>query len=169
MATDTFGPTHQMLTRRQKLDALKLLKEDHDRVKKMLAEGESTTERGEKTREELFARLKSDLEIHERMEEEVLYPALKSHPKARDLALEGYEEHHVVDTILAELEQTPPSDEQWGAKFKVAKENLEHHIEEEETQMFPKARNAFSDDELEQMGQRMAEIRQLAKQVVVSR
>jgi len=135
----------------------------------MLAEGESTTERGEKTREELFARLKSDLEIHERMEEEVLYPALKSHPKARDLALEGYEEHHVVDTILAELEQTPPSDEQWGAKFKVAKENLEHHIEEEETQMFPKARNAFSDDELEQMGQRMAEIRQLAKQVVVSR
>jgi hemerythrin superfamily protein len=158
-----------MLTRRQKLDALKLLKEDHDRVKKMLAEGESTTERGEKTREELFARLKSDLEIHERMEEEVLYPALKSHPKARDLALEGYEEHHVVDTILAELEQTPPSDEQWGAKFKVAKENLEHHIEEEETQMFPKARNAFSEDELEQMGQRMAEIRQLAKQVVVSR
>jgi len=151
------------------LDALKLLKEDHDRVKKMLAEGESTTERGEKTREELFARLKSDLEIHERMEEEVLYPALKSHPKARDLALEGYEEHHVVDTILAELEQTPPSDEQWGAKFKVAKENLEHHIEEEETQMFPKARNAFSEDELEQMGQRMAEIRQLAKQVVVSR
>jgi hemerythrin superfamily protein len=103
------------------------------------------------------------------MEEEVLYPALKSHPKARDLALEGYEEHHVVDTILAELEQTPPSDEQWGAKFKVAKENLEHHIEEEETQMFPKARNAFSEDELEQMGQRMAEIRQLAKQVVVSR
>jgi hemerythrin superfamily protein len=158
-----------MLTRRQKLDALKLLKEDHDRVKKMLAEGESTTERGEKTREELFARLMSDLEIHERMEEEVLYPALKSHPKARDLALEGYEEHHVVDTILAELEQTPPSDEQWGAKFKVAKENLEHHIEEEETQMFPKARNAFSEDELEQMGQRMAEIRQLAKQVVVSR
>ena len=169
MATDTFGPTHQMLTRRQKLDALKLLKEDHDRVKKMLAEGESTTERGEKTREELFARLKSDLEIHERMEEEVLYPALKSHPKARDLALEGYEEHHVVDTILAELEQTPPSDEQWGAKFKVAKENLEHHIEEEETQMFPKARNAFSDDELEQMGTRMAEIKQLAKQLAGSR
>jgi len=80
------------------LDALRLLKEDHDRVKKMLAEGESTTERGEKTREELFSRLKSDLEIHERMEEEVLYPALKSHPKAKELALEGYEEHHVVDS-----------------------------------------------------------------------
>jgi hemerythrin superfamily protein len=147
------------------LDALKLLKEDHDRVKKMLAEGESTTERGEKTREELLSRLKSDLEIHERMEEEVLYPALKSHPKAKELALEGYEEHHVVDTILAELEQTRPSDETWAAKFKVVKEHLEHHIEEEETQMFPKARSAFSEDDLEEMGRRMAEIKQLAKQV----
>ena len=147
------------------MDALRLLKEDHDRVKKMLAEGESTTERGEKTREELFSRLKSDLEIHERMEEEVLYPALKSHPKAKELALEGYEEHHVVDTILAELEQTRSSDETWAAKFKVVKENLEHHIEEEETQMFPKARSTFSEDDLEDMGRRMAEIRQLARQV----
>jgi len=144
------------------VDALALLKEDHARVKKLLEEGESTTERGVKTRDQLFDRLKSELEIHERIEEEVLYPALKSHPKARELALEGYEEHHVVDTILAELEQTDPSDEQWGAKFKVAKENLEHHIEEEETEMFPKAREAFSRDELEQMGARMTEIKQAA-------
>ena len=144
------------------MDALALLKEDHARVKKLLEEGESTTERGVKTRDQLFDRLKSELEIHERIEEEVLYPALKSHPKARELALEGYEEHHVVDTILAELEQTDPSDEQWGAKFKVAKENLEHHIEEEETEMFPKAREAFSRDELEQMGARMTEIKQAA-------
>ena len=144
------------------MDALALLKEDHEKVKKLLAEGETTTERGVKTRAQLFDRLKSELEIHERIEEEVLYPALKEHPKARELALEGYEEHHVVDEILAELEQTDPSDEQWGAKFKVAKENLEHHIEEEETEMFPKARQAFSRDELEQMGARMMEIRQAA-------
>jgi hemerythrin superfamily protein len=144
------------------VDGLALLKEDHAKVKKMLAEGETTTERGVKTRAELFAQLKSELEAHELMEEQVLYPALKEHPKARELALEGYEEHHVVDTILAELEQTDPSDEEWGAKFKVAKENLEHHIEEEETEMFPKARQAFSRDELEQMGARMAEIKQAA-------
>lgn len=150
------------------MDALALLKEDHAKVKKMLAEGESTTERGVKTRTELFDRLKTELEIHERIEEEVFYPALKAHPKARDLALEGYEEHHVVDTILAELEQTDPSDEQWGAKFKVAKENLEHHIEEEESEMFPKARQAFSRDELEQMGARMAEIKQAAKELALS-
>lgn len=144
------------------MDALTLLKEDHDRVKKMLAEGETTTERGVKTRGELFARLKTELEAHELMEEQVLYPALTEHPRARELALEAYEEHHVVDTILAELEQTDPSDEEWTAKFKVAKENLEHHIEEEETEMFPKARQAFSRAELEQMGARMSEIKKAA-------
>lgn len=147
------------------MDALKLLKDDHDRVKKMLAEGEDTTERAEKTRTDLFARLKHELELHERIEEEVLYPALKQHPRARELALEGYEEHHVVDSILAELEDTPVTDEEWTAKFKVAKENIEHHIEEEEGEMFPAARRAFSDDELERMGERMAEIKQLGEQV----
>jgi hemerythrin superfamily protein len=147
------------------MNALTLLKEDHDRVKKMLAEGEQTTERAEKTRAELFLRLKSDLTIHERMEEEILYPALKEKPKTEDIAYEGYEEHHVVDEILAELEATPVDSPEWTAKFKVAKENLEHHIEEEEGEMFPMTRKLFSDDELEDMGRRMQEIKDLAKQV----
>ena len=147
------------------MDALRLLKEDHELVKRILKDGEETTERAEKTRTELFGRLKSELEIHERIEEEVLYPALRDHPKSKELALEGYEEHHVVDTILGELEQTPVTDDQWAAKFKVAKENLEHHIEDEEGEMFDKARQIFSDEELEEMGARMEEIKQLAKQV----
>ena len=150
------------------MDVLTLLREDHGRIKKMLAEGESTTERGEKTRTELFERLKTTLQAHEQMEEEVLYPALKAHPKARELTLEAYEEHHVVDLVLEELEMTPVSDEQWGAKFIVAKENIEHHIEEEEGEMFKAIRANFSTEELEQMGARMAEIQQLSKQVAAS-
>jgi hypothetical protein len=150
------------------MNALTLLKEDHDRVKKMLAEGEQTTERAEKTRTELYMRLKSDLQIHERMEEEILYPALKEQPKSEDIAYEGFEEHHVVDEIFAELEQTPVDSPEWTAKFKVAKENLEHHIEEEEGEMFRVTRQLFSDDELEQMGMRMQEIKDLAKQVAAS-
>jgi hemerythrin-like domain-containing protein len=147
------------------MDALTLLKEDHDRVRKILDEGEDTTERAEKTRTELFTKLKSELEIHERIEEEVFYPALKEHPRAKELALEGYEEHHVVDQILSELEQTPVTDETWTAKFKVAKENLEHHIEEEEGEMFKAARQAFSREELEDIGARMMEIKELGQQV----
>jgi len=147
------------------MNALTLLEDDHKTIKRLLAEGEETTERAEKTRAEIYDRLKSFLEIHERIEEEVLYPALRSHPRSKEIALEGYEEHHVVDEIFEELEATPTTSEKWGAKFKVAQENLEHHIEEEEGDMFKKARQIFSDDELEQMGKRMEEIRSLAKQV----
>ena len=71
--------------------------------------------------------------IHERIEEEIFYPALKAHPKAKEIVLEGFEEHHVVDEIMGELEATPVTDEQWAAKFKVLKENIEHHIQEEES------------------------------------
>ena len=89
----------------------------------------------------------------------MLYPALKSHPKARDIVLEGYEEHHVADLIVGELEETDYSDERWPAKWKVLKESLEHHMEEEESDMFPKAKKIFDDDELEALGARMEQIR----------
>jgi hemerythrin superfamily protein len=147
------------------MDVLTLLKEDHDKVKRLLEEGDSTTERGEKTRTELFTRLKTMLTAHEQMEEEVLYPALKKHPKAKELTLEAFEEHHVVDLVLEELEATPVTDEQWGAKWTVAKENIEHHIEEEEGEMFRDIRELFSTDEREQMAAKMAEIQALALQV----
>ena len=137
------------------MDAMSLLKEDHQKVKKMLAELESTTERGVKTREELFTRLKQELVVHEAIEEEIFYPALKEHPKTKEIALEGYEEHHVVDTVMAEIESVAYDDEKWGAKFTVMKENLEHHIEEEEGEMFKRAKQVFDEDELNQLGESM--------------
>jgi hemerythrin-like domain-containing protein len=137
------------------MDALKLLKHDHDEVKKMLSDLESTTERAEKTRTEGLATLKSELEVHEAIEEEIFYPALKDHPKTKDLALEGYEEHHVVDMVMGELEGVDVSDETWMAKFTVMKENIEHHIEEEEGEMFKQAEQVFDDSELDELGDRM--------------
>ena len=147
------------------MDALSLLKADHDKVKKMLADGEQTTERAEKTRQELFDTLKAEMMLHERIEEEIFYPALKEHPKAKDIVLEGFEEHHVVDEIMGELEATDVTDETWGAKFKVMKENIEHHIEEEEGEMFKQARQVFETDELEQLGERMAELKKVGQEV----
>ena len=137
------------------MNALTLLETDHAKVKKLLAEGETTTERGEKTRTELFATLKGELIVHERIEEEIFYPALREHPKAKDIVLEAYEEHDVVDTILGELETTDVTDETWGAKFTVMKENLEHHIEEEEGDMFKDARKLLDKNQLNDLGARM--------------
>jgi hemerythrin-like domain-containing protein len=137
------------------MDAISLLEEDHRKMKKLLSELESTTERGVKTREELFATVKDELTVHEMIEEEIFYPALKEHPKTRDITLEAYEEHHVVDMVVAEIEGVPYDDETWGAKCKVMKENIQHHIEEEENEMFKQARQVFDEDELEALGEQM--------------
>lgn len=138
------------------MDALTLIKEDHEKMRKLLDELESTTERGVKTREELYATIKGELTIHEIIEEEIFYPALRDHPKAKEIVLEAYEEHHVVDVVMAELEGLPVDDESWGAKAKVMKENVEHHMEEEEGEMFSKARQVFDREELQELGERMA-------------
>ena len=144
------------------MNAITLLKEDHKKVKKLLNEGEDTTERAVKTREELLAKLKKEMDVHETIEEEIFYPALKEHPKAKDIVMEGYEEHHVVDTILSEISQVPFNDERWTAKFKVMKENIEHHIEEEEGEMFKKAKQMFDKDALEELGAKMAAVKEEA-------
>ena len=137
------------------VDAISLLKQDHDKVKKVLSDLDATTERAVKTREELFTKVKHELQVHEAIEEEIFYPALKEHPKAKDLVLEAYEEHNVVDMVMAEIEEVSFEDERWGAKLTVMKENVEHHIEEEETEMFKQARQVFDSQELEDLGQRM--------------
>jgi Hemerythrin HHE cation binding domain len=139
------------------MDALELLKTDHDKVKKMMEELDSTTERAVKTRDEGFSKLRGELEVHEAIEEEIFYPALKEHPKAKELVLEAYEEHNVVDMVMSEIDGVSFEDETWGAKFTVLKENLEHHIEEEEGEMFKQARQVFDADELDDLGQRMAQ------------
>jgi hemerythrin superfamily protein len=137
------------------MNAIELLKQDHVKVKKLMEEIDSTTERGVKTREELFGRFKREMTVHERIEEEVFYPRLTEQAKTKDIALEGYEEHHVVDLVMAELADVAYDDEHWAAKFTVMKENVEHHIEEEEGEMFKLARQALESDELEELGERM--------------
>src|SRR3954464_10971496 len=137
------------------MDALQMLKKDHDKIKEIMSHIDGTTERAVKTREEFFTKMKQELVVHEAIEEEILYPALKEHPKAKDLVLEAYEEHNVVDMVMSEIEETPYDDDTWAAKFTVMKGNLEHHIEEEESDMFDQCRQVFDDEELEALGAEM--------------
>ena len=138
------------------MNALTLLKADHTKMRKLLEELSTTTERGVKTRSELFATIKGELTIHETIEEEIFYPALLEKAKTHEITLEGYEEHHVVDLVMGELEDLDVADESWGAKAKVMQENVEHHMEEEEGEMFTKTRQVFDDAELDELGERMA-------------
>ena len=145
------------------MDALTLLKKDHDEVKKMLKDLDDTTDRAIKTRQNLFERLKFSLTVHEQMEEAVLYPALKEHAETKEIVLEAYEEHDVVDTIVGELEQTPFDDETWHAKLTVMRENLLHHIQEEEDEMFGQVRRLFDKATLDSLGEQMRTIKAQAR------
>ena len=83
--------------------------------------------------------------------------------KPRKSSLEGYEEHHVIDVILDELLEVPEDADQWKAKLKVLKENLEHHIEEEEGEMFRRAKSALGKETLEELGRKMQQVKLAAQ------
>jgi hemerythrin-like domain-containing protein len=139
------------------MNAFQLLKEDHQKVNGIFNQLEPTTERAEKTRTELFARLKGELDVHARIEETIFYPAIKQEAETREIVLEGFEEHHVIKMLLKELEALPVDTEQWTAKLKVLQENVEHHVEEEEGEMFQKARQVLTEEQINQLGARMEE------------
>jgi len=140
-------------------DPIELLKADHRRFENLLKEGEGTTERAKKGRREILTTLTSELNVHEALEEKILYPALKPHSEAHDIVLEGFQEHHVADLIVKELHGLDKDDEKWGAKFKVLKESVEHHIGEEENKMFPIARSVLKSDELVALGAQMRKLK----------
>jgi hemerythrin superfamily protein len=143
------------------LNALDLIKDDHDRLKKMFKRALAADDAG--TRSELLHQIRAELVAHERMEEDIFYPALRdASEKAKDIVLEGYEEHHVIDLILDEMFTVPEDADQWSAKLKVLHENLEHHIEEEEGEMFKRARKSMSQDMLDDLGRRMRQAKESA-------
>jgi iron-sulfur cluster repair protein YtfE (RIC family) len=145
------------------MNAFTLLKTDHEKVAGILEKIDETTERATKGREELFTQLKSELDVHTRIEEDILYPTLEEYEETRAISLEAYEEHAVVKQLLEELSSEPKDDEQWTAKFTVLKENIEHHVEEEEGEMFKKARKVLSEDEIEKLGDRLQEAKRVQK------
>lgn len=137
------------------MNPFQLLKKDHEKVAGLLKKLDETTERGVKTREELFGKLKTELEMHAHIEETIFYPALMKEKKTEDITREALEEHQVVKTLLQELDTLPKDDEQWGAKLTVLKENIEHHVEEEEGDMFKQAQKVLGKEESDELGDQM--------------
>lgn len=133
------------------MDAFELLKKDHKKVSQLFEEIESASG---KSKNQLFGQLKKELDVHAHVEEKIFYPALENKQESRDITLEAYEEHKVVKDLLAELAAGAPGDE-WDAKLKVLKENVEHHVEEEEGELFDKAEDVLSEEQIERLGAEM--------------
>lgn len=144
------------------MDALELMKQDHDKIKELFDQALGNTDPS--ARASLLHQIRAELMAHEKMEEDVFYPALRAGgEKAKEIVLEGYVEHHVIDVILDELLEVPEEDEMWQAKLKVLKENLSHHIEEEEGEMFTRAKEALGQQTLDELGKKMAAVKTAAQ------
>ena len=141
------------------MDALELLKQDHQKVKKLLSSATGAKDKNEQKR--LFREIKTELETHARLEETIFYPAVQEHEELKDMVFESIEEHRQVKTLLRELGRVTPGSDKFKAKLKVLNDDVEHHAEEEEEgKLFPKVRKTFNSKELEELGQELAAAKQ---------
>ncbi|MFJ2334032.1 hemerythrin domain-containing protein [Pseudomonas helleri] len=140
------------------MNAIDLLKADHEKVKSILSQLSESTDRAVKKRTELLEKLELEVSIHTQLEEEILYPAYKAAGgKAEaEMYYEAKEEHRTVDSlVLPDLKGTDPTSPEFAGRVKVIKELLEHHIEEEETDMFPHAKKILGKAKLDELGDQM--------------
>jgi hemerythrin superfamily protein len=132
------------------MSILDIIKKDHKTVSFLFTRLSETNNRAAKKRSELFDVLKEELEIHTHMEEAVFYPALKE--DAADLIQESLREHSIVEDLLRELEIRPKNTSEWMYKLAELRINVEHHINEEEQEIFQLARKILDENELDQLG-----------------
>ena len=135
------------------MDAFQLLKADHRKVAQLFDQLESA---GGRAKLQVFEQIRTELELHTLIEETIFYPALEKPKETHDLTLEAYEEHDVVKKLLRDLSGSRTANDEWEAQAKVLRENVEHHVEEEENELFPKAEDVLTQDDIENLGDRMA-------------
>jgi hemerythrin-like domain-containing protein len=136
------------------MNALELLIGDHNRVKGLFARFEEAHEKEDEAKQrQLASQIFQELQVHMELEETIFYPAVEDvKDEVHELVVEGEEEHGVAKSLIAEAGSLDPSDEHWAAKVKVLKEAIDHHVEEEESEMFPKIRSTMAADRLEALG-----------------
>ena len=135
------------------MNAIELLKADHDKVDRLFQKVKADTEGTEQ--KQLFEKIKQELEVHTHIEETIFYPRLKQESELEDIVLEGIEEHHQAKMFLRELSNLKEDSEKFEPKLKVLMEDIEHHVMEEEGEMFRKVEEVLGADELEKLGAEM--------------
>jgi hemerythrin superfamily protein len=142
------------------MDAITLLKNDHDTVEALLTELAESTPRAVKKRTELLDKIRVELKAHTTIEEEIFYPAFKDHGDKSDdskMYFEALEEHRAAgDLVLPDLLGTEVESEKFSGRAKVLKELVKHHADEEEKEMFPRVKELLSKEELAALGEQMA-------------
>ncbi|KIR61757.1 hemerythrin domain-containing protein [Micromonospora haikouensis] len=141
-------------------DAIVVLKEDHKEMRRLFRAFQDAQDGLASQRQKLVGQILEALTVHTCLENEVMYPEVrKLLPDLEDDILESYEEHHVADLLCAELATMDADDDHFNAKTTVLIENVEHHVEEEEQEWFPKVREALGRKQLQEIGERMLALR----------
>lgn len=141
-------------------DAIVVLKDDHKKMRGLFREYDQAGENAIETKARLAKQILEELTVHTYLENEVMYPEVRKRlPDLENDVLESYEEHHVADVLTAELAMMSPSDERFDAKMMVLMENVKHHMDEEEQEWFPKVREGLGRKELQELGERMQQLR----------
>ena len=135
------------------MDALTLLTADHNRVRGLFTRFKTAHEADDQTTAaELATKIFTELEVHTTIEEVVFYPAIDGvGDQVHELVIESLEEHKVAKNLMTEASALPPEDEHWAAKITVLIENVEHHAEEEEKEMWPLLRKGMTSEQLESL------------------
>jgi hemerythrin-like domain-containing protein len=144
-------------------DAIVLLKDEHQEIRKAFRAFEKAGENARVRKGQLVDRIIALLTRHTYIENEVMYPRVRELlPDLEDDVLESYEEHHVADVLVMELAAMKPTDERFDAKTTVLIENVEHHMEEEEQEWFPKVRAGLGRKQLQEIGAELIRVRKKA-------
>jgi len=135
------------------MDALKLLKKDHSTVKGLFGKFDHTNKTAYDKRDEIFEQVRRELQLHSRAEEEIFYPAIKAlNGEGRRLISEALKEHKEIDELLTQISRLKSTDKNFDEKFETLIENVEHHVEEEEGEIFRFAEENCSPKQLEEIG-----------------
>ena len=145
------------------MDIYQLLKQDHQKVKRLFERLAEASDGPKKTRERLFAELKQELELHTQVEEKHFYAALKSFEETKDLVEEALEEHDEMKRMLEELDQADADDEGWDQQLSELQESVEDHVEEEETELFPQAQQVLDQDKADAIAKAIEKDKATAK------
>ena len=140
------------------MNALQLLKDDHKKVSHLFGKVKATNDVSEM--QDIFEKIKEELEVHTHIEETVFYPKLREEEELKDIVLEGIEEHHQAKMFLRELSNLKDDSEKFEPKLKVLMEDIEHHVQEEEGQMFPKVEKVFDEATLSELGKQLEQEKQ---------
>jgi hemerythrin superfamily protein len=136
------------------MNALELLKQDHEKVKELFEQAEGVDD--SKERKQLFSQIKKELDTHSRIEEKIFYPAMKKHEELKDLVSESLKEHKQVKSMLRQMTKMSAATAKFQEKLTTLMEAVEHHAEEEEEgKMFPKVTTIVDRSTLEELGQEL--------------